>query len=134
MSLIDRNTLSFRNAGGAPGDVDALLRSFFRAEMPNPWPVLKAPVEKREVKPESAAPGRWSRSRMALAASVGFLMVGSWCLSAKLPDCAPGSPEGGNGVGNMSRTIERPVLPNPPKGKIGETSKKKCCEGCCSEK
>lgn len=67
--------------GERPDELDGLLREFFRAEMPNPWPDL-APPEQRAVL--TFAPPMRSRtsvrSRLALAASVGLLLTGSLLL------------------------------------------------------
>jgi hypothetical protein len=61
----------------SPDELDALLRAFFRSEMPDPWPAVKIPPA------ESAYSSWWtaSRSRLALAASVALLMLGSWWLA-----------------------------------------------------
>lgn len=117
------NTLSFRS-GGAPDDLEGLLRDFFHSEMPEPWPTMKAPVSLR--KTAAPASSRWApvRSRLALAASVGLLMVGSWTLSSKLPNYNPGTADATtqSGSGKASRpdfklgaskkiTVERPEGP-----------------------
>jgi len=70
------------HCGQAPDDLDGLLRNFFRSEMPNPWPTMTAPAI------ENPTPTWWSRSRsrLALAASVALLLVGSWFLSGSAPD------------------------------------------------
>jgi len=81
--MSDLNTLKQRTPGPAPDELDVLLRNFFQAEMPTPWPGMKAPVSRPAARPTSR---RAPRSRLALAASVGFLMVGSWALSAHLPE------------------------------------------------
>ena len=36
--------LTLRDAGPPPDEIDGLLRAFFRAELPDPWPVLKSPA------------------------------------------------------------------------------------------
>ncbi len=81
----------------SPGEnLDALLSAFFRAELPKPWPALRAPARRPRVAPRLArgfgdargsggvialgAPGptlRWS-SRLALAAAVVLLLLGAW--------------------------------------------------------
>jgi hypothetical protein len=68
-----------------PDELDALLHAFFRAEMPNPWPQLKAPVPASLDETTKAPPSSWSRSRsrFALAASVALLMLTSWWLSGR---------------------------------------------------
>jgi len=111
MSQQHRHLLSLRN-GGATQDLDVLLRDFFRTEMPHPWPALKAP--RTDAAPPRPARSRWSpvRSRLALAASVGALMVGSWCLTDKLPDYAPVSVEAaptGGGSASGVRLFKKAV-------------------------
>src|SRR5262245_35390705 len=62
-----------------PDDLDGLLRTFFRAEMPHPWPQMKPPAEQApRVKPARRSP---RYARWALAASVGLLLVGQVFLS-----------------------------------------------------
>jgi hypothetical protein len=76
-----------------PDDVDALLRSYFRAEMPDPWPA--PPLARALV--TSAAPepaARHSdRSKLALAASVALLIAGTLT------------------VQNRTQPVETPVVP-----------------------
>ncbi len=68
-------------------DLDNLLRAFFQAEMPNPWPAVEVPARRLQLAaPEEApAPSRHSslwRSRLALAASVALLVSGTLFLSS----------------------------------------------------
>ena len=65
-------------------DLEALLRSFFRAEMPDPWPSLEAPASRLPFRPvrRPERPALW-RSRLALAASVALLVLGSLFLLGK---------------------------------------------------
>ncbi len=78
-----------------PGDAmppedefDGRLRDFFRAEMPNPWPVFHAPVTRREMLPFRTPRRRFSlmRSRLALAASVALIVGGALLLSGSIRD------------------------------------------------
>jgi hypothetical protein len=95
MNVIDRNPREFHNS-----ELDVLLRNFFRAEMPDPWPTLKAPVE-ATLPPARPMPRRWTfiRSKLALAASVALLMAGSWYLSgSQTPDYS--QPAGVSPLGN----------------------------------
>jgi hypothetical protein len=126
MSLMNRNTLSFR-AGGSPEDLEVLLRNYFRSEIPDPWPTMKAPVA-RVAPPPARSVGRWApvRSRLALAASVGFLMVGSWCLSSRLENYNPGTIDAGMTGPNTADTSKRlkplvkpgaPAVPLAPSAK-----------------
>lgn len=58
-------------------DVDNVLRTFFKAQMPAPWPSLKAPA----VVAATAKGWPMMRSRLALAASVALLALGLSFLS-----------------------------------------------------
>ncbi|MCS6850384.1 MAG: hypothetical protein NZ700_04360 [Gemmataceae bacterium] len=68
-----------RDHNWSPEDLDALLRSFFQAEMPHPWPPLALPAERRQPSRGPLVRGRW-----LLAASLALLLGGTWFLSAKL--------------------------------------------------
>jgi hypothetical protein len=95
-----------------PGDdLDVLLGSFFKAEMPAPWPPFQAPASSRtlplngRLAPRRSMPlnGRTGArhlfgSRGALAASVGLLMLAGLLLGGKF---APSS------------RVPLPPLPNP---------------------
>jgi len=78
--------------GRPPEDLDALLRAYFRSEMPEPWPALQPPAD--------AAPPparkRWpiNASRWVLAASVALLLVGQLALSGKFADYSSVKDEG----------------------------------------
>jgi hypothetical protein len=63
-------------------DVDQLLSDFFRRELPNPWPEAKFP------EPSIAAPRRRGLRRfprLALAASIAFLVAGYLLLAGLFP-------------------------------------------------
>jgi hypothetical protein len=83
-------------AGGGRSDdaLDGLLRAFFHAELPNPWPELKPPAKPSS--PARPAHRGWSlrASRWALAASVGLLLVGQLVLSGRFTDYASPPNEG----------------------------------------
>jgi hypothetical protein len=66
-------------------EIDGLLRAFYRAQVPQPWPEWKAPDAPQTV-PLRPAPRRplW-RSRLALAASVALLALSSLFLPGKAP-------------------------------------------------
>ena len=64
MSSVQPTSAGPREGGHLPDDLDGLLRTFFRAEMPEPWPVLKPPAPAVG----SSTPRRrlFARSRLAL--------------------------------------------------------------------
>jgi hypothetical protein len=64
-------------------ELEGVLREFFRAQLPDPWPALMVPSEPpAKVALARPVPRPWTlaRSRVALAASVALLLVGSWWL------------------------------------------------------
>jgi hypothetical protein len=85
--------------GSRGDDVDGLLRDFFRAEMPHPWPEMKLPSAARNgfharramgeggpaILPLTPKKRPWAvvGPRLALAASVGLLLVSSLFLSGQ---------------------------------------------------
>ena len=75
-------------------DLDGLLRSFFQAELPSPWPAPALPAEP----PTTPAPRRplW-RSRAALAASVALLLAGNLFLAPRFQGTEPPSADPGSG-------------------------------------
>jgi hypothetical protein len=77
MSALPPSPATPRDGGRLPDDLDGLLRAFYRAEMPDPWPVLEPPAA-AGVAGGPPAPGRrpLARSRLALAATVSFLLIG----------------------------------------------------------
>ncbi|HJT78424.1 MAG TPA: hypothetical protein VJ739_14570 [Gemmataceae bacterium] len=91
-----------------PGDdPEAQLRAFFRAEMPHPWPGLTPPDYVTPLPSRNgtgAAPGkrlRWLpalragvRSRLALAATIGLLLLGTLLLSGRFHVPPPEPPTG----------------------------------------
>jgi hypothetical protein len=91
------------NSGQPPeDDVDGMLRSFFKAEMPNPWPAFQKPT---------AAPARFSlwRSRLALAASILLLIGGALLLLGGTSPVREQRPE----LNPSLLTGERTKLPDP---------------------
>jgi hypothetical protein len=71
---------------GPSGDeLEGMLRSFFRAEVPDPWPAMKAPAA--VVKFEKPRRSTWLRigPRLAVAACVAFLLLGYLALGSMFP-------------------------------------------------
>jgi hypothetical protein len=69
------------NSGQPPeDDLDGLLRAYFKAEMPDPWPSFEAPAPRNGVlplrRPQPHCLNLW-RSRLALAASILLLIAGA---------------------------------------------------------
>jgi hypothetical protein len=76
--------------------VDDLLKSFFKKEIPDPWP------DAQFAQPGRVSAGYWFGSfrRLALVASVTLLLVGYLALAAKFP----AAPEPGLDL-NRNQTI-----------------------------
>jgi len=92
-------------------DLDELLRGFFKAEMPDPWPNFQGPPVTLPLAARSRPTGRSVlRSRLALAASVALLLAGPLLLSGRLAQSAPDS-----GRGIQEGTATRPTIPEEPK-------------------
>jgi hypothetical protein len=86
-------------------EMDALLRAFFRSEMPSPWPTLS------RARPASA-PASWASaaaSRWALAASIAVLLAAGYFVAGLAGTNAPKF-----GMGEGKAVNERPM---PPMGK-----------------
>lgn len=70
----------------AGDDLDGLLRAFFRAELPQPWPPFRPPTA------QTTRSARF-RSALALAAALALLVIGLGALPRKL-EPAPTVPPG----------------------------------------
>lgn len=108
MSEIAKPPTYPRLAAGAPGDVDGLLRAFFRAETPSAWPVPPrpaAPPRRREETPAGRRVLTLRRSRWALAAAVLFLLLGHAVLARLVPESSPSDPDRGSSatIGKKAR-------------------------------
>jgi hypothetical protein len=73
------NTSGLRLDARPRSDVDELLRGYFRAEMPEPWPACPTP-ERAVQRPSHLRITRW-----VVAASVGLLLVGYLTLAGFFP-------------------------------------------------
>lgn len=92
-------------------DLESLLRSFFRSQMPYPWPAPRL-YSFRPHQAASATPSRRPliRSRWALAASIGLLLIGSLLLPGRFtqdlkPDPYPGGPH--IGTNDLRRQMDK---------------------------
>jgi hypothetical protein len=132
MNLVERPPID-ANGVARSDDLDEVLRAFFRSEMPQPWPPLQRPQRERRTLPfpPPALRRRWfPSSRLALAASVGLLVIGHFFLSDTLQPAAPngpGLPEDSKATrepvpGGMHRTMPRRTsVPPPQPGQPGKT-------------
>jgi hypothetical protein len=83
MNSVHQPVAGARPQDRSADDLDGMLRTFFRAEMPEPWPDLQLPVTSSLLR-ERALLRRRSlvRSRFTLAASLLILMVGQLSVSS----------------------------------------------------
>jgi hypothetical protein len=100
----------------AGDNLDNLLRAFFQAEMPNPWPSLEAPTPRLRIGPPAkpeVKPGRTLlRSRLALAASVALLIAVPWFLGDKLTDTVGSIPPAGDNSARHEEPYELILQPD----------------------
>lgn len=111
----------------SPGDdLDGLLRAYFQAEVPTPWPRFQPPVKAQLLpfRAKSPAPPRWT-SRAALVAAAVLLLLALALLprpkaggdrSGVLPILDPGSATPGRGL-PLPIGGPRPGLQGPDKVK-----------------
>jgi len=85
MRFIEPPTVGAHGSARSGDDLDGLLRAFFRAEMPHPWPELEAPAFTSVPSTRLAFWRRIKRSHLALAASVALLIGGSLLFTGKVP-------------------------------------------------
>ncbi len=105
------------------GDIDVLLRDYFRSEMPDPWPAAPVPRERgRRVVPLVRPARPWQRARryMALAAALALFVLGYLGLARVFPDSLPGLQLHGE---QMGQTVPTPDFRDdvPPAGQQGNS-------------
>jgi hypothetical protein len=99
-------------------DLDGLLRAYFQAEMPDPWPSFEAPAPRNGVLPlrRPQQPRRFNlwRSRLALAASILLLIAGALFLfsGSRMNDAAPFDPLKRGPVTGSRPELDKPA-PDP---------------------
>ncbi len=94
-------TDEMNGTGDSPAlvNVDRLLREFYRAEMPAPWPRLSLRTQAPMRRPAQ----RFARSfaRLALAACVIIALTAFWGVARMFPrDSAPGTTINGSEIGS----------------------------------
>jgi hypothetical protein len=99
-------TMTSEAINGEPqNDIDRVLRGFFRAEMPDPWPSARA-LQLAPARPGLTAKRAWFRNygRLALAASIFLMLLGYLALAGNFPQ------DGGTGstIDQNNTIAERP--------------------------
>lgn len=95
-----------------PDELDEMLRGYFQAEMPHPWPQAACGVAQPRLRPERCQASTWWNSRLALAASIALLLLGSLLLSRTF-QVTPRS--GGTNSGSETAKPVVPLPRTPPK-------------------
>ncbi len=108
----------------ATHELDRRLREFFRQEMPNPWPQPQVPAD---AAPALQTPRRpLLRSRLALAASLGALLIGQWKLggipSRPLPPSGSGASERFEATRKVPASTVTPKTKSPTKAETDRMS------------
>jgi hypothetical protein len=105
------------NSGRPPeDDLDGLLRAYFQAEMPDPWPSFEAPAPRNGVlpfrRPQHTRRFNLWRSRLALAASILLLIAGALFLfgGSRMNDATSSNPVKGR---PNTAGIEKLPAPDP---------------------
>jgi hypothetical protein len=117
MNRIEQPPTSTTVIGRDADDIDVLLRRYFQAEMPSPWPM---PVRRVLPFPKAQRPARTWISRMTLAASVACLLTGSVWFASRSTTAAPttSAPQEARKRSELHRPIPDPLaLPDqkPPR-------------------
>ena len=110
------NNLSTFHEEARP-EMDNLLRDYFRAEMPHPWPTFEAPKAARQKRPATF----WSRysGRLALAACVALLVASYLALSGFFvtPHTGTGLQPGAPDIAKKD-SGKKAVIDMPPDGQM----------------
>ncbi len=115
--------LAAATPGPDPG-LEQRLQAFFRREMPAHWPEIRAPEPTAASRPPPAKPlvdtGRtrvrpWSRSHLALAASVLLLVFAIGLLSNSLRGGLRGRDGAGEPTSERLNPDGTPIRPGPAK-------------------
>jgi len=119
MNPLQQSLASPRELDRPSNDLDGLIRAFFRAQIPEPWPVLKPPAPP-SLREESATVRRRTllRSRFALAASLLILLIGQFFVSGMFSGyvhLAADSDRGKTEATNRNRSL-KPREPKPASG------------------
>jgi hypothetical protein len=105
-----------QNGRSSEDELDGLLRAFYQAELPHPWPSPEVPALRNDVLPLRSPLRRFPmlRSRLALAASVALLVAGPLALSAYFTGGKSAGPDTGgmNGTGDAGATYVKPGGPS----------------------
>lgn len=75
--------------------IDRLLKQYFQAEVPNPWPASPLPVTTRPATGQSVRHSNGQRrARLTLAASIVLLLGFGYSMSSRVDDTRPRARDG----------------------------------------
>lgn len=116
MNSLQTSFVAPRDIDTSPNEVDGLMRAFFRAEVPEPWPVLKPPATQSLPRAGSAVRRRsLVRSRFALAACLLILLIGQLVVLARFSGYGSFSADGNRGTIEATFRKTGPVKPRWPR-------------------
>jgi hypothetical protein len=94
-----------------PDELDGVLRRYFLAQLPQPWPAPPRLASDEQTPPASPrlAVGRYFRvaTRCAVAAAVAFLVIGYLALQGWFPDPKPSGSKPDLEIGPFARPLLR---------------------------
>ena len=103
-------------------DLDKMLSSYFKAELPDPFPEMKLSLKRAEMPMPAMAFSRAlsdeqasSKSRFSLAVSVALLLGGCWYLSGQIGGEVKQRPLTGKGDGSAKITKDLLKASEQPK-------------------
>lgn len=109
------------NASQPHGPIDSLLGSFFKRQMPDPWPASPAERAASSDRVPAGAVSGLGQARLVLAASVLFLVFGYLAVARNFPaEPAQSGLEFGPEIGNRPNPAQKlkPATPNRPKAPV----------------
>jgi hypothetical protein len=114
MNIIARPPVDPRSRGRSGDDLDGLLREFFQAEMPHPWPAFQPPVRLAVPPARPVRPwGNRFRTALALAASIAILALGLGLLSGKFEPGSGPMPVHSDAVGHKPPSMTESLVVGP---------------------
>lgn len=98
-------------------DVDDLLRAYFHAEMPHPWPTMPLKASTTAPKRDTPTDQRHSsrNSRLTLAASLASLLLGCLLLTNAFRERAQTAANVGDFTARPGVGFDQSPVPAPPR-------------------
>ncbi len=96
-----------------PDDIDELLATFYRGEMPSPWPRWQPPAGRTA--PAAKSTATLAQGRAVLTAAILALIAGTWFVAGWRP-VAP-TPDAGLNDATATRPADWKLTDREPAGK-----------------